>query len=239
VLHTFPGGDDGAYPGGPLVQGLDGNFYGMTNGGGTGYGTVFRMTHGGAVTIIHSFANGDGSPFRTALLKGTDGNFYGTSSGMAFQVTLAGTVTPLHTGGTFSGPLIHARDGNFYGTRYFAAQDGYPLGDVFRLTNPASCDDTLTLGYAAGTLTMGFTLKTATPATWSTWLVPFSGGAANLWSVPILTPVSPAVAFDVPFAFPAIGNVLALTTLTTQAGMACADWQVVNAGKPAAAVSGP
>ena len=58
VLHTFPGGDDGAYPGGPLVQGLDGNFYGMTNGGGTGYGTVFRMTHGGAVTIIHAFAAG-------------------------------------------------------------------------------------------------------------------------------------------------------------------------------------
>ena len=159
---------------------------------------------------------------------------------MAFQMTPAGTVTPLRTGGTFAGPLIHARDGNFYGTRVSAPQDGYPFGDVFRLTNPASCDDTLTLRYAAGTLTMGFTLKTPTPATWSTWLVPFSGGAANLWSVPILTPVSPAIAFDLPFArFPAIGDVLALTTLTTQAGIACADWKVVNTGKPAAAVSGP
>ena len=46
VLHTFPGGVDGANPTGPLIQGLDGNFYGMTNFGGTGYGTIFRMTRG-------------------------------------------------------------------------------------------------------------------------------------------------------------------------------------------------
>jgi uncharacterized repeat protein (TIGR03803 family) len=235
LLHTFSGSVDGGQPGyNALIQGRDGNLYGLTFLGGAGdQGTIFRMTAGGTVTVLHSFAE-HGHPAYTALLQGTDGNFYGTSSGsqtfpgMMFQMTPDGAVTPLHIGGNFSAPLIHARDGNLYGTRT-QTDDGNPLGDIVRLASPASCDDTLTLRYAAGTLTLGFTLKTLTPATWTSWLL-HAGGVANLWSVPIAAQTS-AISFDLPIdGFPNIGDILVVTTLTTQTSSICAAWQVVNTG---------
>ena len=67
VLHHFAGGtNDGAWPVSGLIQGTDGNFYGTTKGGGaSAFGTVFRMTPSGTVTLVHSFsgvnAAGDGS----------------------------------------------------------------------------------------------------------------------------------------------------------------------------------
>jgi uncharacterized repeat protein (TIGR03803 family) len=44
-LYSFPGGNDGGYPYGGLVQGSDGSFYGTTyrGGGSEGAGTVFRL----------------------------------------------------------------------------------------------------------------------------------------------------------------------------------------------------
>jgi uncharacterized repeat protein (TIGR03803 family) len=61
-LYSFSGTNDGAYPGAPLVQGRDGNFYGTTESGGntnlnggSGYGTVFKVTASGTLTNLHSF----------------------------------------------------------------------------------------------------------------------------------------------------------------------------------------
>ena len=84
VLHSFTGSPtDGRIPsGGALVLGSDGNFYGTTSFGGTGdYGTVFKITPGGAETVLYSFAGGtaDGSGPNTGLIQGNDGNFYGTT----------------------------------------------------------------------------------------------------------------------------------------------------------------
>jgi uncharacterized repeat protein (TIGR03803 family)/T5SS/PEP-CTERM-associated repeat protein len=45
TLRSFTGGPDGAAPAAPLLQGLDGNFYGTTSSGGTnGAGTVFKLS---------------------------------------------------------------------------------------------------------------------------------------------------------------------------------------------------
>jgi len=44
TLHSFDG-RDGAQPA-RLIQGLDGSFYGITTGGGLGYGVIFRLTLG-------------------------------------------------------------------------------------------------------------------------------------------------------------------------------------------------
>jgi uncharacterized repeat protein (TIGR03803 family) len=74
---------DGEYPRGGVIQGLDGNFYGVTsNGGANALGIVFKVTYGGTLTTLHSFCSetkcADGAQPLAGLIQGTDGNFYGT-----------------------------------------------------------------------------------------------------------------------------------------------------------------
>lgn len=103
-IHAFSAGDGGE-AGGRLVLGADGNFYGLTQGGGAyNYGTVYQITPAGVVTYLHSFANTDGYPVG-GLLLAADGNFYGltsmpssqvSSTGGLFRVTVsAGIPTPV------------------------------------------------------------------------------------------------------------------------------------------------
>jgi len=50
---------DGSAPSAGLIQGRDGNFYGMTaNGGQFNNGTVFSITPDGVETVLYSFAGG-------------------------------------------------------------------------------------------------------------------------------------------------------------------------------------
>jgi uncharacterized repeat protein (TIGR03803 family) len=57
-LYSFSGTNDGANPGGGLVQGSDGSFYGTTQYGGTNNaGTVFRLTIQPPLTMTVSGAN--------------------------------------------------------------------------------------------------------------------------------------------------------------------------------------
>jgi uncharacterized repeat protein (TIGR03803 family) len=54
TLYSFGSSPtDGTSPNGALVQGKDGNFYGMTAGG---YGTLFKVTPGGTFTTLYSFS---------------------------------------------------------------------------------------------------------------------------------------------------------------------------------------
>src|ERR1019366_4664637 len=101
---------DGAQPM-QIIQGRDGNFYGVTISGGngeTGCGTVFKLTLSGNRTVLHSFclqtSCTDGPEPAAALVRGSDGNFYGTTSagganyaGVIFKVTPNGTYTILHS----------------------------------------------------------------------------------------------------------------------------------------------
>ena len=70
---------DGAAPVGTLVQGHDGSFYGTASDTGfAGQGTVFKLTSGGAFTLLHSFTGlSDGGVPRSGLIQASDGNFYG------------------------------------------------------------------------------------------------------------------------------------------------------------------
>jgi uncharacterized repeat protein (TIGR03803 family) len=85
VLHHFAGGsNDGSYPRCALVEGADGALYGNTVEGGAApqsYGTVFRMTKRGKLSLIHRFSeNGDtGATPVGALCFGPDGELYGTN----------------------------------------------------------------------------------------------------------------------------------------------------------------
>jgi uncharacterized repeat protein (TIGR03803 family) len=99
VVHTFLSGQtDGALPNGMIV-GKDGNLYGTTqNGGLHGYGTVFKCTLNGVVTLLHSFAGIDGMYPQAVLTQGLDGNLYGTATyggTVAAGSSAAGTVFEL------------------------------------------------------------------------------------------------------------------------------------------------
>ena len=82
AIHAFVvNGDEGGYPAGTLVLGSDGNFYGVTTIGGTGFGgTVFRADPSGRVTTLHSFGGTDGYEPRGGLVQAPDGDLYGTTT---------------------------------------------------------------------------------------------------------------------------------------------------------------
>jgi len=85
TLHSFGQGTDGSVANGALVQGPNGNLYGMTFGGGTAkVGTIYEIsTDGSSYTILHNFADGsvvnDGQSPNGALTVGSDNNLYGTT----------------------------------------------------------------------------------------------------------------------------------------------------------------
>jgi uncharacterized repeat protein (TIGR03803 family) len=82
TLTTFsaPNGEES----GPLIDGGDGSFYGMTAQGGEvscACGTLFKVTPAGAFTMLYYFPGAPGmrNPYGS-LLRGSDGFFYGTAT---------------------------------------------------------------------------------------------------------------------------------------------------------------
>ncbi len=150
TLHTFVG-TDGFRPLARMIQGTDGNFYGTTFGGGASpvNGTVFKITPGGVLTTLHSFAGTDGANPYGALVQATNGSFYGTTlaggggNGTLFKITPGGTLTTLYIfcsqgsgcpdGENPRGDLIQATDGNLYGTTTGAGGSSNG-GTVFKIT---------------------------------------------------------------------------------------------------------
>jgi len=138
TLYNFcsqPSCADGFGPQGGLLLATNGSFYGVTNEGGAGYGTVFKITAAGKLTTVHTFNNTDGESPATGLIQATDGNFYGTTNsggaygyGSAFEISASGTLTTLHSfngdDGANPNGLIQAADGNFYGTAYDGGGSG-------------------------------------------------------------------------------------------------------------------
>jgi uncharacterized repeat protein (TIGR03803 family) len=151
-----------------LVQGLDGNYYGATGGGegikgGSGNGTIFRMTPAGTMTILHRSEAKDttGSNPAGGLLPDINGDFYGadcaggdiaavstcaitTGYGAIFKITASGAYSTVHVfegadGAAPAGSLVRGADGNFYGTTlaggaYDPSGQELHNGTVFRIT---------------------------------------------------------------------------------------------------------
>ena len=181
VLHSFGGSTtDGQYPGGGVVQGLDGNFYGTTTYGGattdvsnigTGEGTVYKITPAGEETLIYSFGSLDGFGPTGTLAQDSAGNLYGTTSndlngtspsvstseGTIFKVTPAGVETVLYTfplnsnsGGVAPNSVTVGSDGNLYGT---TENGGTGAGGIaFRITSDGAYSVLYSFGNSGATL---------------------------------------------------------------------------------------
>ena len=143
-------GSNGEKPVATLTLGSDGNFYGITSYGGNinlnngyGYGTIFRVTTSGILTMLVSFNNTNGATPNAGLTLGSDGNFYGTTQqgggngyGTVFKVTTDGSLTTLVSFNGSNGAFPYAgltlgNDGNFYGT---TASANSGRGTVFMMT---------------------------------------------------------------------------------------------------------
>jgi uncharacterized repeat protein (TIGR03803 family) len=127
VIYNFDGTAHGKTPRSGLTLGTDGSFYGTTwQGGVSNYGTIFKITSTGTLTVLHNFSYSDGGNPYSLPIQGSDGNFYGateaggTGAGTVYKITSSGTFTSLHSF-SFSecatpvAPLIQGTDGNFYG----------------------------------------------------------------------------------------------------------------------------
>ncbi len=173
TLVSFDG-TDGAEPNIPLVQGRDGNFYGMTGAGGANNaGTIFKVTPTGTLTTLYNFCSQPGCTdginpplIGSGLVLATDGDLYGTtaeggpntncnqggqSCGTIFKISPARVLTTLHSfngaDGSFPNGMVQATDGNLYGT----AQEGGANngGTFFKMTRSG----TLTTLYNSCSLT--------------------------------------------------------------------------------------
>jgi len=148
TLYHFTGEDFptiGNFELSTLIQASDGDFYGVSAYGGTGYGFVFKVSRTtGAMTHLHDFGFSDGATPRGALIQATDGYLYGTTEaggtnrsdycylgqyyqesgcGTLFRISLSGQFTKLHdfyssADGYQNAPstgVVLGSDGNLYG----------------------------------------------------------------------------------------------------------------------------
>jgi uncharacterized repeat protein (TIGR03803 family) len=148
TLYSFTNGFDGSQPYAGLALGNDGNFYGTSFDGGTnGFGSIYKISPGGALTPLCSFDYGDGENPTAGLTLGFDGYLYGTTFGggsnflygTVFQISTNGAFTPLYSftngsdGANPYGGLVQAGNGNFYGTTLEGGAGNY--GAIFQITS--------------------------------------------------------------------------------------------------------
>ncbi|HEV7927968.1 MAG TPA: choice-of-anchor tandem repeat GloVer-containing protein [Verrucomicrobiae bacterium] len=144
ALYSFTNGIDGANPEAALIDGKDGNLYGVCSAGGSnGTGSIYKITTNGVLTPLYSFSAGSSSfsgqynvdginP--NSLLLGSDGNFYGTAQfgtasgdGCIFEITPANAFSLLYaftydedggpnSDGAYPVSLLQYSDGKLCGT---------------------------------------------------------------------------------------------------------------------------
>jgi uncharacterized repeat protein (TIGR03803 family) len=167
ILSNFQG-DDGEPSGASLVY-VNGNFYGVTEGGGLGHGIVYELSPSGTIEVIYEFKgyphDGDGPTGLTYA----NGEFYGVTSqggggcnsgcGTVFKLSLSGKEHVLHSfkgapdGSYPSGTLLFTNGSLFGTTSSGGASKNCPTaggcGTVFQVT-PSSGTEHVIYSFRSG-----------------------------------------------------------------------------------------
>jgi uncharacterized repeat protein (TIGR03803 family) len=143
-----------------LIVGTDGNLYGACKiGGPGGFGTIFKIAPGRALTVLASFGvNAAGTGLDPgnqplSLIQGADGNLYFVNAGGVYSISpngTSGTVTTVATipysqatqsdpDGYNASSIVQASDGNFYLTvettpGILSGTDGSNAGGIIQVT---------------------------------------------------------------------------------------------------------
>lgn len=156
LLYQFTGGVDGSQPFGPLLADANGALYGIARAGGDltcpdpdlpgdGCGTVFKISRGGGLKVLHVFRGSrDGATPQPGLVFDSTGNLYGATlhggisdQGLVYKITPDGTYTVVHRfvnkdGTSPNGSLVVDPDGDLWGTTNFGTFRHQ--GSIFRLS---------------------------------------------------------------------------------------------------------
>ena len=136
---------------GPLSPGPGGLFFGTSEAGGDGFGTVFSLAENGLVNVLVNFTGRTGQRPGAApvggLLLALDGNFYGVTKhggshdlGTIFRVSPNGAFTSLvqftgsvggKRGARPAARLVEGNGGTLYGTTKAGGENG--RGTIFQL----------------------------------------------------------------------------------------------------------
>ncbi len=154
VLYTFTGENgDGGNPTGRPVLDAEGNLYGATeNGGLKKHGAAYKLSPGGAETVLHSFGGAANANPMGGLIADATGNLYGTTfgrtqnphsnRGAVFEFTVAQKMKILYSfpnsglsGGEPIGNIVMDGHGNLFGTTEFGGDDNE--GVLYELSPPA------------------------------------------------------------------------------------------------------
>jgi uncharacterized repeat protein (TIGR03803 family) len=148
VLYSFKGNDfhngaKGSEPLSGVIRDSAGNLFGTTYfGGASNYGTVYKLSASGRITVLHSFVYSDGHSPSTGVVRDKAGDLYGAApggangAGVLYKIDTSGNFTVLHafTGGADGGgpsAVILDSAGHLYGTASFGGGFGYGMAYQF------------------------------------------------------------------------------------------------------------
>jgi len=150
-LHDFDGANGDSFPVYPPIQGVDGNFYGVSGNESSVCGNVYKLTSAGVYTNLHTFVFGN-ECHSSNLVQASDGNLYGTlaqctltgSIGCVYKISTAGVLKEIHgftntTGNVPCTGLIQGKDGKLYGATQQGAANGN--GNIYKMTTAGVATD--------------------------------------------------------------------------------------------------
>jgi uncharacterized repeat protein (TIGR03803 family) len=150
-LHDFTGANGDSFPVYPPIQGVDGNFYGVSGNEAQVCGNVYKLTPAGVYTNLHTFVSNN-ECHSSNLVQASDGNLYGTLAdcpgvsvlGCVYKISTAGVYKIIHnfaltTGNVPCTGLIQGKDGKLYGATQQGAANGN--GNIFKMTTAGVATD--------------------------------------------------------------------------------------------------